>query len=174
VSTAPTTATTRLNEKIRRARQDRHRRHHDRDLQECLRDQEVGIAGLVRVAHVLELLGLLLDVLLLGAVALLLLIELGQERLELPPRFRLHGGVALGELGLEAQLLAAVEVLADDLGLVEGPLIGGLLLGEQHLLHRVVAAEGRDGQDHREDGRDQRDPPAEVTDRVLVQLFGIG
>jgi hypothetical protein len=64
-------------------------------------------------------------------------------------------------------------MLADDLGLVEGPLVGGLLLRQQHLLHGVVAAEGRDGQDHRVDGRDQRDPATERPLRVLVQLVGL-
>jgi hypothetical protein len=38
----------------------------------------------------------------------------------------------------------------------------------------VVAAERRDGQDHRVDGRDQRDPAAEGILGVLAQLVGLG
>ena len=82
-------------------------------------------------------------------------------------------GPALDEVRFQAQLLGAVEVLADDLGLVEGPLIGGLLLGEQHLLRRVVAAQRRDGEDDGEDGGDERDAPAEPVLGALVQLLGV-
>jgi hypothetical protein len=86
-----------------------------------------------------------------SAVALLFLVELLQQRLHLLARARASRGDALGQVHLEPHLLRPVEVLADDLGVVEGPLVGGLLLGQQHLFHGVIAAEGRDGQDHRVD-----------------------
>src|SRR6266849_10749120 len=154
-----------------RAGQDGHRRHHDGDLEQRLRDQEVRVASLEAVAHGLQLLGVLLDVLLLRVVALLFLVELLQQRLVLLARGR---GGAIGQVRLQPHLLRAIEVLADDLGLVESPLVGGLLLRQQHLLHGVVAAEGRDGQGHRVDGRDQRDPATEGIRGVLVQLVGLG
>jgi hypothetical protein len=49
----------------------------------------------------------------------------------------------LGELRLDEELVGAVEMLADDLGLVVRPLVGRELLREQHLLHGVVAPERR-------------------------------
>ena len=77
-------------------------------------------------------------------------------------------------MGLDEDLVGAIQVLADDLGLIEGPLIGRLLLGEQHLLHRVLAAEARDGQHDRVDGGQERDPTAEGLVALLGQLVGIG
>src|SRR5882724_5856526 len=56
-----------------RGREDRDRRGDDRDLQEHLPELEVRVPIAVAVANLLELLGILLDVLLLGVVTLLLL-----------------------------------------------------------------------------------------------------
>ena len=81
---------------------------------------------------------------------------------------------ALEQVHLQPELLPPVLVLADHLGLVERPLVGGLLLGEEHLLHGVVAAEGGDGEEHREDGGDERDAPGEMVLPALVELFGVG
>src|SRR5262245_7542266 len=65
-------------------------------------------------------------------------------------------------------------MLADYLRLVEGPLIGRPLLGQQHLLHGVVAAEGGHGQDNGVDRRDDGDSPGEGIFPMFVPLLGIG
>jgi hypothetical protein len=142
-------------------------------LQDRLREQEVGVLGLPDVALVLERLRVTLDVLLLVRVALLLVCEALHQRVDLLARLGLHGVATLDEIHLEAELLAAVLVLADDLRLIEGPLVGRFLLREQHLLHRVVAAEGGDGEEDREDRRDEGDAPGEAILPALVQLFRV-
>jgi hypothetical protein len=53
-------------------------------------------------------------------------------------------------------------------GLVVGPLVGGLLLSHEHLFHGVVAAERGDGQDDGIDGGDERDPAAEDLVALLL------
>src|SRR5207245_582520 len=125
------------------------------------------------VARRLELLGVLLDVLLLGVVALLLLGELRGERLDLGALGALQGR-GFGQLRLEYHLLAPILMLADHLGLVEGPLVGGLLLGKQHLLHRVVAPERGDRQHDRVDRGRERGAAAECRLAALVDLLGVG
>src|SRR5262245_13055134 len=121
---------------------------------------------------VLELLGVLLDVLLLGVVALFLFGELPGERRQLLPLGALDGR-RISQLCLHDHLLAPVLVLADHLGLVERPLIRRLLLLEQHLLHGVVRARRRDRQDDRVDRGRERDAPAEGLGAALVELLGI-
>src|SRR5207302_11447908 len=137
-----------------------------------LAEVEVRVAVPVAVPLVLELLRVLLDVLLLRVVTLLLLAEPGREGLELGAlgAFEARG---LGELGLELEPEAAVLVLADHLRLVEGPLVGGLLLREEHLLHRVVPPERRDRQDHGVDRRREGDAPAEPPLAPLLELPGV-
>jgi len=80
------------------------------------------------VARRLELLRLRLDLFLLRVVALLFLGELRREPLDLRALRALQAR-RLRQLHLEQHLLGAVLVLADHLGLVERPLVGGLLLG---------------------------------------------
>jgi hypothetical protein len=110
---------------VQRARggEDRDRCDDDGDLEQRFGEVEVGILGLVPVSLMLQLLGVLLDVLLLGVVALLLIGELRPQLLVLGPRRRWHGRPSLCQLGFEAEGLRSVLVLADDLGLVEGPLV---------------------------------------------------
>src|SRR3989449_5981306 len=73
------------------------------------------------VALVLELAGGLLDVLLVGDHPLLLVAEPFRQCLELRPLGTPDPG-GLGELGLDEDLVGAIQVLTDDLGLIEGPL----------------------------------------------------
>ena len=113
-----------------------------------------------------------LDLLLVDVHALLFVGELRGQRLELLALGALERR-GLGQLRLQHQLVAAVEVLADDLGLVVRPLVGGFLLGEQHLLHGVVAAEGGDGQHDGVDGGDEGDATAERLVAPLLQLLGV-
>src|SRR5262249_24287544 len=114
-----------------------------------------------------------LDLLLLLVVALLLLGKPGRERLDLGALGTLQVR-RLRQLGLERHLLAAVLVLANDLRLVERPLVGGLLLGEQHLLRGVVAAERSDGEHDRIDGGGERGATAKGRLAALLDLVRAG
>src|SRR5713101_6264039 len=156
-----------------RAGQDGHGGHHDGDLEKHLGHIEVGILCLEAIARRLQPLGRLLDLLLLRVVALLLLVVLPEHRLELLARLGAQGGAALDQIGLQAHLLAPVLMLADDLGLIEGPLIRRLLLGEEHLLGGIAAPESGEGEHHGKDGRDERHPPAEAALGFLVDLLGV-
>src|SRR5438094_650594 len=82
----------------------------DRDLKEDLGELEVAIAGPVVVSLMLELLGVLLDVLLLRVVTLLLLGEPRRKRLLLLLARAARGG-HVGELRLHHQLLGPAGVL---------------------------------------------------------------
>src|SRR5262245_19016404 len=124
------------------------------------------------VPRVLELLGVLFDVLLLGGVPLFLVGEFSGERRELLPLGALDDR-RLGELRLQDHLLPPVLVLAYHLGLIERPLVRRLLLGQQHLLHRVVSAERRDRQDDRVDRGRERDAPTERLPAALVELLRV-
>src|SRR5205814_3543997 len=126
----------------------------------------------VAISLALEPLRLRLDVLLLRVVALLLLTEPFRERVELGALAALEAR-GVGELRLELEPEATVLVLADHLRLVEGPLIGGLLLRQEHLLHRVVSPERRDRQDHGVDRRREGDATAEMLLAPLVELLGV-
>ena len=65
-------------------------------------------------------------------------------------------------------------MLAHHLGLVVRPLVGRLLLGQQHFFHGVFTAETGDGEHDRVDRRDEREAAAECLLGVLVQLVRIG
>ena len=104
VSTTPTTASARLKKKIEAgAGQNGHGRHHDRDLEQGLGQEEVRIPRLEDVALVLEPLGLLLDVLLLGVVALFFFVEFLEQGFEPLARLGLHGGAALEQVAPRAR-----------------------------------------------------------------------
>src|SRR5439155_26851152 len=94
---------------------------------------EVEHAPLGALALVLEPLGLGPDRLLARAVALLLVRKLPEQLLGRPAALGPHRRAPVGQVGLEPELLAPVLVLADRPRLVKRPLIGGLLLREQHL-----------------------------------------
>src|SRR5438132_777627 len=155
------------------ARKDGHRGHDDGDLQEDLGEVEIRVLGLETVACRLEALGRLLDLLLLGVVALLFLLVLLEQRLELLAPLGPERRAALDQVGLQPQLLAPVLVLADDLGLIEGPLVGRLLLGEQHLLGGVAAPEPRDGEEDGVDGSAEGHAPPEAALGLLAYLLRI-
>src|SRR2546430_5843550 len=108
----------------------------------------------------------------LPILALLLLAEPFGERVDLRKLHALDTR-GVGELRLELEPEATVLMLADHLRLVEGPLIGGLLLGEEHLLHRVVSPERRDRQDHGIDRRREGDATAEMLLAPLLELLGV-
>src|SRR5437660_1233059 len=125
------------------------------------------------VAQGLQLPGVLLDVLLLRVVALLLVGEALGQRLVLGA-LRSAQRRGLRQSQLDGELLGAVQVLADHAGLVERPLIGRLLLGQQQLLHGIAAAQRGDRQHHRVDRGGQRDASTERLVAPLLQLVGIG
>ena len=58
-------------------------------------------------------------------------------------------------------------------GLVEGPEVGGLFLGQNHVLGRIVAAERGNGKDDREDAGYQGDTSGECLAFLFLQLFRI-
>ena len=147
--------------------------HDDGDLQQDLGVIEVRVLVAVDIPLVFQVLGFLLDFFLLGAVARLFLSRLLQQFLVTLPDLRLER-LLFQQVQFQPQLLAPVEMLPDVLGLVEGPLVRGLLLGQEHLLHGVVAPQGGDGQEHRKDGGGEGHVPGKGLALDLFQFFRVG
>src|SRR5207249_3027572 len=106
-------------EQRERGRQNGNGCHHNGNLQEHFRVVEVRVLGPVEIPLLLQLLGFLLNLLLLGVVPLLFVCELCLQLLEFLSCRGFHGVAAFGEVRLQAQLLDAILVLPEHLGLIE-------------------------------------------------------
>ena len=65
-------------------------------------------------------------------------------------------------------------MLPAGLGLIVSPLVGSLLLEQDHFFHGLAAIQGADGQDGRKNGGGEGDPPGKFVTHDLFHLFGLG
>src|SRR5262249_6340485 len=114
------------------------------------------------------------DVFLLSAVAFSLRGKFSQQRFVLLPYLRRQAGTSLCQVNFQPFLLHTIPMLPNHFGLVKGPLIRRLLLGQEHLFHGVVAPEGREGQHDRIHRSGDGYPTREGLVFDLFQLFRIG
>src|SRR5208337_568771 len=123
-----------------------------------------------KVPLLLQVSGLFGDLFLFRVVALLIFGHLPQLLFVAFPDLRLEG-VLFRQVQFQDGLLVPSEMPPDVLGLVPGPLVRSLLLGQEHLLGGHGAPQVADGQEDRKNGGDQGDAAGEGLGLDLFQLF---